>query len=92
MILQPARISSNNFSYKNKVFVAEVTALPESFGFGRVYDDAVDIGFTIVSAKTGKPAVFSLSKTEMVDEDVAGWFFKCVTPGFTDLRALIVND
>jgi len=68
--------------------------LGRSFKLGRVYDDACDEGFTIVSKKTGKSAVFALETTIRDDsgEDIGAWVFSCVTPGLTQLQAMIFND
>lgn len=93
MLLNPSPISSSKFSFKNAVFSAEASDFGRSFDLGRVYDDAYDEGFTIVSERTGKPAVFALyNHDEDLEGDVTAWIFKCVTPGLTHLKAVIFND
>jgi hypothetical protein len=91
MILTPSQISSDSFSFKDNTFSAEISDFGPNFRFGRVYDDACDEGFTIVSSRTGKAAVFALNRI-LGTEDLEGWDFVCVTPGLKNLRAVIFND
>lgn len=92
MILNPSPISSSKFSFKNNKFSAEASEL-NGFSLDRVYNDACDEGFTIISEKTGKGAVFALYNHEEDREgDLVAWIFKCVTPGLTHLKAVIFND
>lgn len=95
MILKPAPVSSSDFIFKNNKFIGEMSEIGRQFKyFGRVYDDACDIGFTIISAKTGKHAVFALEKEvgDENDHEIMAWEFRCVTPGLTNLTAVIFND
>jgi hypothetical protein len=93
MILTPNPISSKSFRFKGNTFSAEASDFGRNFNLGRVYDDACDEGFSIVSEKTGKIAVFSLYNHEEDSEgDLLMWVFKCVTPGLTHLKAVIFND
>jgi hypothetical protein len=93
MLLNPSPICSSKFSFKNNQFTAEASDFGRNFDLGRVYDDACDEGFTIVSEKTGKGAVFALYNHEEDGEgDLVAWIFKCVTPGLTHLKAVIFND
>lgn len=57
MILKPCPVSTDRFNYiaSDNTFVADASDLN---GFGRVYDDACDLGVTLVSAKTGREVVF----------------------------------
>lgn len=92
MLLNPSPISSTRFVFKGHTFSAEASEL-RNLRLGRVYDDACDEGFTIVSAKTAKGAVFVENGPEEDNEgDVVLWNFKCVTPGLTHLKAVIYND
>jgi hypothetical protein len=63
MILEPAPISTERFTYSadSKVFVAEASDLGD-FRLGRVYDDACDVGMTLVSKRSGARLVFALSR------------------------------
>lgn len=93
MLLTPTPIISSKFSFKNNTFVAEASDFGRNLDLGRVYDDACDEGFSIVSAKTGKIAVFALYNHEEDNEgDLVSWIFRCVTPGLTHLKAVIFND
>ena len=91
MILQPSPISSSRFTYSKGTFIAEASELG-SFRLGRVYDDACDEGFTVISEKTGKPAVFAFNKEIQNGDEVGGWEFVCVTPGLKQLKAVVFND
>lgn len=93
MILKPTPISSSMFTFKNNTFVAEASDFGRNLRLGQVYDDACDEGFTIISEKTGKGAVFALYNHEEDGEgDLVSYIFKCVTPGLTHLKAVIFND
>jgi hypothetical protein len=95
MLLQPTPRPSSNFTFNKKTntFSAEASDFGRTFELDRVYDDACDEGFSIVSAKTGKIAVFALYNHEEDEEgDLISWIFRCVTPGLTHLKAVIFND
>jgi hypothetical protein len=97
MILKPCMLSSSLFSYHGdtQTFTAEVSTLCIGRGtdYGRVYDDACDYGFTIVSRRTGKEVVFAHDHDDRDREgDLAGEWFVAVTPGYTHLKALVIND
>jgi len=92
MILKPAPVSSSHFSFKNNVFIAELSEVPVKH-FQRVFDDACDLGFTIISAKTGNHVVFAIDRYELdADDDLVAIHFKCVTPKFKNLTAVLLND
>lgn len=93
MILTPNPISSSRFMFSGVTFSAEASDLGRAFHLSRVYDDACDAGFSIVSVKTKNVAVFALQKETRDNEgDLASWEFACVTPGLTHLKAVIYND
>jgi hypothetical protein len=93
MLLTPNPISSTRFSFEGNTFSAEASDFGRNISLGRVYDDACDEGFSIVSAKTGKIAVFALyNHEEDAEGDLVSWIFRCVTPGLTHLKAVIFND
>jgi hypothetical protein len=64
----------------------------------RIYDDACDVGIAIRSDRTGKLVRFYLSKIDVANEDVAGWWFDPISedarrvPGSSSVRVLIIND
>jgi hypothetical protein len=93
MILQPSPINSSNFSFMNNTFSTFASDLGPDAKLGQVYDDACDLGFTIISEKTGKAAVFAEHGPAYDNEgDISHWRFVCVTPGLTYLKAVIFND
>lgn len=94
MILNPCPISSERFEYSGKLacFLADVSDLGSDFKTGRVYDDACDEGFTIISARTGKEVVFALDQVDKDEDDILAWRFKCAIPEFKHITAVIFND
>jgi hypothetical protein len=96
MLTNVAAICSSKFDFnsKMKMFTQEASMLGSSFKIGRVYDDACDEGFAIISKKTGNKAVFVLENIISDDsgEDIGAWKFNCVTPGLTQLQVVIFND
>ena len=92
MLLKPTPICSSKFSFKNNNFVAELSDLGDP-ALERVYDDAADYGFTIISKKTGAPAVFAFKGFDKDSGgEIMGLRFVCVTPGLKQLKALLIND
>ena len=96
-------ICSSKFGYygKARTFCAEVSDLGDYNFKQRVYDDALDIGFEMVSEKTGASRVFLLTDGEIDTEgNIQYWIFECykpvgknrlelVSPG---IKCLIFND
>jgi hypothetical protein len=73
MIVHSTRVSHRQFSYdaKTRRFTAELSDLGR--GFGRVYDDASDEGFTIVG-KTGREVAFAVTRIKRDSEgDLLYW-------------------
>lgn len=96
-LLRPPSVSSRFFSFhaSTNTFVTERSDLPNSFREGRVYDDACDEGFTMVSERTGREVVFAQNGADHNPrdrEEIAGWRYVCVTPKWKHLKALIIND
>lgn len=69
--------NTKQFSYKDKMFVAEASTLqfdPEKMD--RIYPDACDEGFHLVSEKTGKVLLFVYEQAEKDAEgDVQAFVF-----------------
>jgi hypothetical protein len=89
MILKPAPVSTRQFTYgaESHSFVAEMSDLN---GFGQVYDDAADVGFTMVSSRTGREVVFVVADEQRDGEgDILFWTLKSTDGKFT---ATIFND
>lgn len=95
MILRPMPVSSDCFTFfgADSSFITCFSDLGKNFSMGRVYDDACDRGFSMVSAKTGKYVVFVENDSE---HDNEGYLIAlkcaCVTRGFEHLTATIFND
>jgi hypothetical protein len=106
MLLNPTAFSTKEFSFKNKLFTAEISTLSQGGKrevFGRVYDDACDEGITLVSEKTGERIVFVVDDIDyngpISEREVGGWRLKPAPEGvrgnrkhLADLRMLIIND
>lgn len=91
-LLQPAPVSSDRFLYKDFVFTAEASDLND-ISMGRVYDDACDIGFTIISQRTGRAAVFvKVGEAKDREGEVSAFIFDCVTPHLRHLKVCLWND
>jgi hypothetical protein len=93
MILRPSPISSTYFTYapETKTFATEASDLPRGFDINRVYDDAIDEGFTIVSKRTGKEVVFRKERlVKDTEGDIQAWEFSSVT--ILGFKAMIFND
>lgn len=103
--------STRNWSYhaQTRCFTAEASDFgPAGAVFdARVYDDACDVGFILVSHKTGDSILFVQDGTDMNGDDVAGWRYKAYkfsndlqAPGgwsnmpahLDGITALVIND
>ena len=92
MLLKPVPISSTKFLFRKNTFIGEASELKD-LKLGRVYDDACDMGFTIISEKTGKGVVFAQTEDTLDAEgDLLSINFVSVTPGLTHLKVVIFND
>lgn len=79
-------LSTNRFTYDKytKEFVAEISELGGDV-FGRVYPDACDLGFTLVSHVTGKETDWVVQElTRDPDGDILFW---SLLPTSNSLRA-----
>ncbi len=92
--------SSNAFSFDwaSQTFVADASSLNNTF-YGNIYNDAADVGFGIISEKTGELAVFYLDKLCQNQEgEVLFWSFKPTTetikkfPQLNRIIAVVYND
>lgn len=96
------KINSKHFMFisDSNEFVAEASELPKGFNpMSPVWDDSADVGFVMVSAKTGREAVFVLDSTDRsIEGDIYGWYFVAdpmfnKTIGLKDkVTVLIIND
>lgn len=63
-VLSPPRISTAAFTFAGGMFAADASDLTGQLRLGRVYDDACDEGFTLVSHRTSREVVFALHHEE----------------------------
>lgn len=99
-IICNVRFRSSRFIYNNEThtFITEASDLGRNFHLGRVYDDACDEGFVIISERTGSEVTFAMDGVDEDREgDIAGWRFVAVKypqnyHGPRDLKVLIIND
>lgn len=91
------KVSTTLFSYfpESKTFSTEESTLRANRApdvFGRLYDDACDEGFVLVSQRTGKEVAMYLASIDTnKDNEIAGWHFKPVSPRH-DFSVFIIND
>ena len=91
-------INTQVFSYlkDTKEFVTEITSIinPTRL-FSRLYDDAADTGFVLVSEKTGKSQPYYLYATNQFDGDTQSWEFlpaEPVLPALRNSKVIVFND
>lgn len=80
-ILKPAPVSIKQFGFDRATseFTAEISS---TNGLGRVFDDAVDTGLTVVGA-TGKEVVFVVQEEHRNDErELTHWSLKSTCGSF----------
>jgi len=100
MILHPLpNLSTRDFTYTDQTFVSEASTLGFKVGwpnFGRVYDDACDEGFTLISQRTGKECVMVIHEIVSDDDYSGGWkriILRPAKPSERKLfRVVIYND
>ena len=91
-------INTKDFSYfKNtNEFVSEISSIINSSRlFGQLYNDACDIGFVLVSEKTGKSQAYYLKEETMHEGDYQCWIFLPavpVLPALKDSKVIVYND
>lgn len=70
-------------------FVSEMSDLPSTILFQRVYDDAADRGFILESARTGRTKLFTLY-SEVINND--GELVKYEFRSECGLKVIVFND
>ena len=87
-------LSASQFHYHRdtKTFTQELSSLGNAQPWGRLYDDACDEGFVLVSPWTQRKIPFYLASCDTNQEgEVHGWWFKS-TDKFSPFKVLIIND
>ena len=93
------RLSTKSFVLEHgdkgtQVFVADASTLQVSTPYTKIYNDACDLGFILMSAKTGNERVVVLEDIEKdVEGDIQAWEFRSVPVGDEkSFTVLIFND
>jgi hypothetical protein len=82
-------INTRTLTWDGKWFIGEASELPAPT---RVWDDAADVGYRLVSHRTGDSVVFAMDRTVRDDEgDVMAWVFKPITGAF-QMELHVLND
>ena len=92
-------INSNKFTYNQTTdtFTAEMSELGSQV-FHQVYQDSCDLGFELVSDKTGVTALFHVYQTDRCLFDTVAWHLRPTdesirrNPGLQNTRVIIFND
>ena len=92
-----AHVSTRTFHFQKetRTMVSEVSDLPnKQIPFTRVFEDACDVGFWLVSHKTGKEYLVYLNHVDedANGEDLYGWRFRPVDKTAPFHEVLIIND
>lgn len=88
-VLMSTQSSTRQFSYDaaTSTFSAEVSS---TNGLHRVYDDACDVGLTLVSSRTGREVVFVVTDEHRDGEgDVTHWTLRALGAPY---RMTLWND
>jgi hypothetical protein len=78
-ILTPPAVNTREFTFVREngvdLLVTEHSDLQaRGIDFGRVYNDACDVGLTIVSQRTGRKVVYAISHTQRdIEGDLMWW-------------------
>jgi hypothetical protein len=91
-VLKPSPISTDRLTYHrdSNLLVAWDSDLPRP---ARVYDDAADAGYTLVSHRTGRQVVYVEHAYERKDGDLLYWDLIPVEPSDRHLPTLrVYND
>lgn len=82
MLLHPTKLSTTKFLWckEERMFVAEMSDL--QIVFNPVWDDAVDVGLTLISQWSGMEIVFVMIHEQIIDGDVIYWDLEPATPIF----------
>jgi len=97
MSIIATKIHSGAFTWTGNSGVTEASDIRHANFLGRIYDDACDQGFVVVSEKTRKEVIFYLDYTDwgfgrnqdVEQDEIAGWNFKSACRRYT---ILIIND
>jgi hypothetical protein len=61
--------------------------------YSKVWNDSADVGFRMVSEKTGEKLIFTFDKLDKSADEVHGCWFKAFSKThLKELKVLIIND
>ena len=95
MKLPLTEITSSQFFYDKPKgrFIIEMSCLRNPDLFRRMYDDAADIGFTMISARTGTKVRYYLARRDTdKDGSTAAWVFEPADKAGMDTSVVVFND
>lgn len=78
MLLKPTTISTERLTFDKvgRLLVAEDSDLPAA---SRVWDDACDTGYTVVSQWTGREVVYATADLVSRDGDILYWDYRPIS-------------
>lgn len=94
-------ISTKQFYWDktNTIFSAEISDLHGQNLFNRVFADACDVGFSLLSAKTGNVSDWKLvDVTKNYDDEITDWVFYPTLetvrrfPTLSNAKLIVIND
>jgi hypothetical protein len=91
-------VDAQSFSWEKGVGVAEISSFKgrEGVFFGRLYDDACDVGFRVINTRTNRVEAFYLDHEDKdgSGEDTYGFHFHPANRVLADagVRILLIND
>lgn len=90
-VICAAKINTRELTWdsQRRWFIAEASELPQP---GRIWDDAADIGYELISHRTGEAVLFYLHKEiRDRDGDIEAWIYR---PVRTEVEAElhVLND
>lgn len=97
-LLTPTPIGTNrpgmHYDGKTRTFSIEASMLDHNgVNPSAVYNDACDLGYTLVSHKTMAHVVVVEVRTILdQDRDVAGWVYESVWPKNMNITMIVYND
>lgn len=96
-VLTPTPVSTERFRYDaaNRLFTVEASDIGLGHGleFERVFDDACDVGLSLISAKTGQVIACAIEHEELREGDTLYWDLRPAERKDRDLFTVrIFND
>lgn len=87
-LLRPAPVSMERFTFHSGILVAEISDL-RNISFERVWDDACDVGLTIISHHTRREVVYTAQEQRDREGELTHWV--CTPARLQDVGLPIVH-